>query len=402
MSSIRKRVLPSGLIRWQANYLDGAGKRHAKQFEKKRDAEAWLTQAKHEVQVGTHVPEAASATIAQAARLWLDRAAHVDLERSTIAGYRQHVEQHVVPFIGLLRLARLTVPAARAFEDKLRESGRSPAMIRKVMRTLSSLLADAQERGLVARNVLKDLRSNRRKGKELQAEGRQKGKLKIGVDIPTREEIKAIVGALQGRWRPILLTAVFSGLRASELRGLRWSDVDFNARELRVRQRADRYNAIGRPKSEAGERCVPVPPVVVNALREWRLACPKGELDLVFPTGKGRVESHANILQRGFMPAQVRAGVVIPKLDQDGQRQRDKEGREVATAKYTGLHSLRHFYASWCINRKADGGLELPPKSVQERLGHSSIVMTLTTYAHLFPRGDDTEELAAAERSLLG
>jgi integrase len=67
-----------------------------------------------------------------------------------------------------------------------------------------------------------------------------------------------------------------------------------------------------------------------------------------------------------------------------------------------GLHSLRHFYASWCINRRADGGLELPLKLVQERLGHASIKMTADVYSHLFPRTDDGAELAAAERALLG
>jgi len=55
-----------------------------------------------------------------------------------------------------------------------------------------------------------------------------------------------------------------------------------------------------------------------------------------------------------------------------------------------------HFYASWCINRKADGGLELAPKVVQARMGHSSITVTMDTYDHLFPRADDSEELAAA------
>ena len=72
------------------------------------------------------------------------------------------------------------------------------------------------------------------------------------------------------------------------------------------------------------------------------------------------------------------------------------------SAKYTGLHSLRHFYASWCINRKADGGLELPLKTVQARLGHSTLAMTADTYGHLFPRGDDRAEMEAAECSLLG
>jgi integrase len=119
---------------------------------------------------------------------------------------------------------------------------------------------------------------------------------------------------------------------------------------------------------------------------ERPLACPKGELDLVFPNGVGRIENYANIVTRGLAPVQVAAGVVT------------KNGE----AKYTGLHSLRHFYASWCINRRADGGLELPLKLVQHRLGHSTISMTADTYGHMFPTNDDGVELAAAQRALLG
>ncbi len=129
-----------------------------------------------------------------------------------------------------------------------------------------------------------------------------------------------------------------------------------------------------------------MPPIVVNILREWKIACPKSEMDLVFPTGRGGVENLSNILQRGLAPAQIAAGVVT------------KGGK----AKYTGLHTLRHFYASWCINRRKDGGLELPLKVVQHRLGHSSIQMTSDVYGHLFPRSDDGAELAAAQEALLG
>lgn len=74
----------------------------------------------------------------------------------------------------------------------------------------------------------------------------------------------------QGRWRPLIVTAIFTGLRASELRGLRWSDVDLQERVVHVRQRADRYNSTGSPKSEAGHRAVAMPPIVLNTLREWK------------------------------------------------------------------------------------------------------------------------------------
>ena len=152
-----------------------------------------------------------------------------------------------------------------------------------------------------------------------------------------------------------------------------------------MRQRADRYGKIGRPKSEAGERTVPLPPMLVAALREHRLASPRSELGLVFPNNRDGVDHRRSIVYGGFHPAQVAAGFV----DQHGG------------AKYKGLHALRHFYASWCINRRVDGGLELPLKVVQARLGHASIQMTADTYGHLFPRGDDGAELAAAERAFL-
>lgn len=112
--------------------------------------------------------------------------------------------------------------------------------------------------------------------------------------------------------------------------------------------------------------------------------CPRGELGLVFPNTTGALWDHSDIVGR-HLGQRCAAGVV------------DAKGE----AKYTGLHAVRHFYASWCINRKADGGLELPMKVVQERVGHSSITMTSDVYGHLFPRLDDGAELAEAEKSLL-
>ncbi|ASP92785.1 tyrosine-type recombinase/integrase [Sinorhizobium meliloti] len=409
--SVRKRnwITPKGVEKsaWVVDYFDMAGKRRLKTFTKKKDADTFAATAKVEVREGVHVANSASATIEEAGKLWIASARAAGLERATIEDYERHLRMHIVPFIGASKLPSLSIAKIRAFEDQLREAGRSAAMIKKVLVSLGSLLADAQERGLVARNVVRDMKGRRGSGEKRQ-EKRQKGRLKVGVDIPTREEVKALVGALAGRWRPLILTATFCGLRASELRGLRWQDVDMEKREIRVHQRADRYNDIGRPKSISGERILPALPMVINALREWKLACPKrdsgkrgddGEkimvLDLVFPNGTGKVEQLNNILRRGLHPAWVAAGVAIDSGEVD------KNGKPVLAPKYTGMHALRHFYASWCINRRKDGGLELPPKVVQERLGHSSIMMTMDVYGHLFPRSDDGDEMAEAERAFL-
>lgn len=404
--SVRKRAWTTskGVDKeaWVVDYVDQAGKRRLKTFTKKKVADNFAATANVEIRAGVRTADSASVTIAEAGRLWVDTAekgspGREPLERSTVTAYRQHLRLHIEPYLGNVKLSQFSAPMVREFEDKLARGvlpagaapqPRSPVMVRKVRVSLSSLLSDAQERGLVSRNVVRELRRNRKRGAERQAEKRQKGRLKVGIDIPTREEIKAIVDAARGRWRPIVLTAIFTGLRASELRGLRWADVDFEKRELHVRQRADRYSKIGKPKSDAGERMVPLTPIVVNTLREWKLACPQSDLGLVFPTTGGLVEHHKNIIERGLIPNMIAAGVTA-------------KDAEVKTAKYTGLHAFRHFYASWCINRRTDGGLELPAKVVQERLGHSSIMMTMDVYGHLFPRGDDSAELEAAERSLL-
>jgi integrase len=381
---------------WIVDYRDKieGGARRLKTFSTKKAALAFEATARVEVRQGVHTAASESLTVSEAGKLWLATGESNKLERATLKGYRQHLDLHIRPYIGGVKLAQLTAPLVRDFEDRLAAglmpNGQAPqprsrAMVRKIRVSLSSILSDAMERGHITRNVVRDLRSTRRKGKERQAERRQRGKLKVGVDIPSPSEIKAIVGALEGRWRAPILTAIFTGLRASELRGLNWSSVDFDRRELHVRQRADRFNTIGAPKSESGERTVPLPPLALNALREWKLRCPKSKLDLVFPSSGGRIEHHSNIVSRGLAPAVIRAGVTTA------------DGRP----KYTGLHALRHFYASWCINRRVDGGLELPAKVVQERLGHSGVALTMDLYSHLFPRGDDSAELAAAERALL-
>jgi integrase len=312
-----------------------------------------------------------SITVAEAAEAWIKRVEAEGRERGTIKQYREHANLHIIPRIGRLKLAHLMPGKVEAFRDDLLAS-LSRQMARKVLTSLKSLLKAAKYA-----HVMADVSVGRSK--------RAERRLEVGRDIPSPAEIKRLVGAAKddARMSALLLTAALCGLRASELRGLRWADINLKSGELHVRQRADLYNVIGAPKSASSTRTVPLPPEVVAALKLWTLACPKGELDLVFPTGTGAIIYHRSLLD-SLTPVMVAAGVV------------DKHGR----AKYA-LHAFRHFFASWCINRKADGGRELPAKVVQGLLGHGSIVMTLDRYGHLFPRGDDRAELAAAASALL-
>jgi integrase len=377
--SIRRRswTTKTGARReaWVLDYVDQQGGRHIETFDRRRDADARQAAVKVNVRAGVHSAVSSSPTVAQAAEAWLR---HVELEgreRATLKGYREHVRLHINPRLGRVKLASLTTPKINAFRDELLASG-SRDLAKKVLTSLKAILKDAQRRGSVAQNVARDV--------TIGIDQRGKRRLEAGLHFPTPDEVRRILASAKPRWRPLLVTAVFTGLRASELRGLRLEDIDLKQGQLHVRQRADHFNVIGRPKSRAGSRTIPLGPMVVNTLREWKLRCPASPL--AFPTRTGRPVHHKNLIRSALIPAQISAGVVTANGE----------------AKYTGLHALRHFYASWCINRCADGGLELPPKLVQARLGHSSIVMTLDTYGHLFPAGDDGSELAAAEAVLLG
>jgi hypothetical protein len=121
------------------------------------------------------------------------------LERATLAAYEQPARLHIIPSLGHLELSRLSAPMVRDFEDRLRLTGWSLSMVRTVLTNLGSLLGDAQERGLVARNVVRDLGSRRKKGVERRAERRSKGRLKAGVEYPCRERSGPLWGRYRGR-----------------------------------------------------------------------------------------------------------------------------------------------------------------------------------------------------------
>ena len=335
--SVRKRTWRNGDgsqgEAWVVAYTDFAGKRRIRSFEKKREADAYHASVGTELRSGMHVPDSQSVTVAEAGRLWLAGCEAAGLERSTLDYYQQHLNRHIVPLIGAVKLSRLSVPMVRGFEDKL-AIDRSRTMVRKARVSLGALLTDAQERGLVGQNVVRALRARRRRGKDAHAAARQNGKLQVGIDIPSPHEIRAIIAALDDDRRALLLTAIFTGLRISELRGLRWDDVDLKRAELHVRQRADRYNAIGKPKSAAGERVVPLPPTLVSTLRKWKLACPNSEMGLAFPAADGTVESYVNITRHALVPTLLAAGVTAPVLDEHQMPKRDEHGKPIIATKY--------------------------------------------------------------------
>ncbi|MEO3430703.1 tyrosine-type recombinase/integrase [Pelagibius sp. CAU 1746] len=306
------------------------------------------------------------ATISDAAKLWLKRCKAYGLERATLRSYTGHFKHHIEPKIGGLLLKDLVRADVEDFLDDMLDTS-SKAMTKKVLASLRSILTHAQSRGWIEHNFARDVKLPR---------GRRHEEEKV---IPTKGEIKLLLTKAPEKHKPIIVTAILTGMRSSELRGLTWDNVDLKKGVIYIRQRADRWNEMGPPKSRAGRRDIPIGSMVRETLTEWKKVCPPGPANLVFPNGKGNPETHANIYNRVFKPLMVKCEIV------------DGEGKPRFS-----IHGLRHAAASLFIEQGWS------PKKIQTILGHSSINMTFDVYGHLFHDAEaDVALMEKVEKDLM-
>jgi integrase len=357
---------------WIADYSDGAGNRHQRRFSRKKEAGAFHQQVKVDIRAGKHVSVSDKVTMADVFEKWVRGVEATRKQRSTIRQYRQHINLHLVPIIGATKLSKLTRAHCENLRDKLLAK-MSHVLARKVFVSFKSALKHSHCKHIA-------------EGVMIGASARPDEEFAPGISIPSPDEVRRLLAATtDDQKRNVLLqVATLCGLRASELRALRWIDVDLKAGLVHVRQRADRWNVLGPPKSKKGRRSIPIGSKLVAALRKWKLACPNTEPDLVFPSRAGTIIGHRNF-DRLFESAFRDAHVVT------------KDGKP----KYSP-HDLRHFFASWCISPIDAGGRGLQAKTVQTWMGHANISITLDIYGHLFQDQTDNAEVKASEAALLG
>ena len=143
----------------------------------------------------------------------------------TILNYRQHLRLHILPFLGETKLSALTPTAVHAFTDRLHKEGRSADMIGG-RGSLGSIFKEARRRGLVATAPTAGVNKKKKADRD-----------NPRPPIPSKAELRAIIAEATKRgprWHAFILVAIFCGLRASELRGLNWADVDFTERVIHV------------------------------------------------------------------------------------------------------------------------------------------------------------------------
>ncbi len=239
----------------------------------------------------------------------------------------------------------------------------TPATLRKILITLGGILTYAVRMRYIDFNPCREI--EKPKGNSLHEEKKE-------MVILKPSEIRSLLNvSTSQREKVLFMTAVMTGAREGEILGLQWEDIDWFNSQLFVR-RTFNHGKFMEPKSKTSRRKIDLAPELVHELKKWKLACPKGALDLVFPSEAGTPWDNTNMVRRCFLRALRKAG--LPKIR---------------------FHDLRHTYASLLIAQGEH------PKYIQTQMGHSSINVTMDIYGHLM---DTVNQKAACRlgRSVLG
>lgn len=328
------------------DFYDQNGHRRQKTLPKgisKTEAKKILREIENQVEKGSFISSYKMPLFSKVAHAWFEYKMP-DIRESTCIQYQGHISNHLNPFFGKARISRINFNSIEQYITHSHRSGVTPATLKKTLTTLGSILKYAMKKRYIDSNPIQEM--ERKRGST------SNGKKKIIVLQP--EEICALIeNARPLKYKVLFMTAVMTGMRAGELLGLKWDDIDFNVSQVNVK-RTHNYGKFHEPKTQASIRSIDLSPMLIHELKKWKLACPPNELNLVFPNEKGRPIDYHNISKRYFWPALKRAGL---------QRIR--------------FHDLRHTYAALLIDQGEH------PKYIQSQLGHSSIKVTLDTYGHL-------------------
>lgn len=348
MASIKKR--PDG--KWRARYRDHAGKEHARHFDRKVDAQAWLDEVIAAMVTGRYVdPRAGKLSLKAYAAAW--EAAQVARDAQTRL-IDNALRLHILPKLGDRQLDSLRRSDVQALV-KTWSLTLSPGSVRNHYSVLQRLLADAVQDRIIAESPCQRI--------ALPAEADEE------LVIPTVEDIQRLAGEVPDRYRALVLLLAGSGLRIGEALGLQTpADVVSLRREIHVRRQRLQSGELGPPKTERARRTVRMAPWLRDELSEHLVKYPAHPDGFLFTTSRGN------------------------PLTYTAWRSVWNTARRNLGLEHISAHDLRHAYASALIA----GGATV--KQVQLALGHESPMITLRTYTHLWP-GDEDRTAAIIERT---
>lgn len=353
---IIKRGERTWLVRiFMGRDLDRKQKFHHKTIHgTKRDAQRYLTAAKREMDLGVFV-EPAAMSLSEYLKRWLRDAARPRVSARTADGYASLLERHIFPRIGHMRLDRLQPLDIQGVYGEMLMAELSARVVRHTHAALHNALKQAVKWGLMSRNPSDFVELPKVPHKDRRV---------LSADEAV-EFLKAAETMPNGL---IFEFALLTGMRPEEYLALRWSDIDFQRGAAQVQRALVRHKkrvSFEEPKTPRSRRTVFLPGPLVEkikahkrrqAVERIKLGEAWGSFDLVFCSVEGTPLSIPNITYRYFRP--ILGAAKLPRIR---------------------LYDLRHSCATLLLIAEEN------PKVVSERLGHSTIVLTLDTYSHVLP-----------------
>ena len=318
----------------------------------KKDAEKRLAELLHQLDTGTYM-KPGKTTVADYLNQWLTDYARQSLSPRGLERYQGIIQRHLIPNIGQITLTQLRPEHLQKMYTANLDSGLNPKTVRYHHAVAHIALQTAVKWGLVGRNVADAVEPPRARCQEMQTWNES-------------DVTRFLEGVKSSQYYALFYTALFTGMRRSELLALRWQDIDFLYSQIYVSRSLhhlkDGSYVFTQPKSERSRRTIALSPSAILALRDYRkaqehqstmLGIPLTDDRLVFSTFEGK-PYRPNTITRAWSTLAAKAGVKVIRF-----------------------HDARHTHASLMLKQG------IHPKVVQERLGHSSIGMTLDTYSHV-------------------
>lgn len=365
--STTRRAQGEGTIRqrkdgtWEARYTLGRDPGTGKQIQKsvygatQKDVRQKLQQIAQAIDEGTYF-EPTKMTVAGWMNVWLkDYLGNV--KAGTVANYTRHVNNHIIPALGAMKLSALQPPQIQQLYNALQDKGLSAKTIKNLHGCIHKALDVAVRIGYLKTNPSEACILPRIVKKEIRP-----------LDTP---EISDFLNAIKGhKYETLFKVDVFTGLRSGEILGLTWDCVDFDAGTLYIckqltppRMKGQKY-AFGTPKNDKARTIRPAP-YVMQVLKEHKIK----QLEQ-------RMQAGAAWDDGGF-PNLVFTNEFGKHLTQSGVWKTLQKALRDSNIENLRFHDLRHTYAVTSIHSGDD------IKTVQENLGHHTAAFTLDQYGHV-------------------
>lgn len=356
--SLKGKELGTGITqrkdgRYSAKFKSKSGKRIEKYFDKLAEARKWLLEAKYEDAHGD-ISSSTDMTVDAWFNYWISEIKVKTVRWSTLSSYKDRYNKNIKEIIGNMVVSDVKPMHCQNVLNVMDNNGYVGSSMARTKAALSAMFSDAYENGLIAANpVTKSVKCPKKPEKNTKV-------------LTLDEQERFLTAAKESVNYKHFLFILQTGVRSSELRGLKWDDVDFQNRIIHIRRNVthDSNNnrfITGELKTSSGQRDIPMT---------------KTAYDLLMAMKCQQAAKKNSVIQFEFADHVFlnRNGRLLPNSNYDRYLEKicDKAGIERIS-----MHTLRHTFATRCI----ESGMK--PKTLQKILGHANISMTMDLYVHV-------------------